>query len=112
LPKLTSPASYLYSPDSQRPSFQAAFLHQATIDYWRYSLAELPASYNRDDHLVWTLVAARYSALYIPPHQFSIKRRLRQPQRLLQADFVLQARRCLSLADNALSLSLVTLYSV
>jgi hypothetical protein len=31
-----------------------------------------------------------------------------QPQRLRNAGFVLQPRRCLSLADNALSLSLVT----
>ena len=48
----------------------------------------------------------------VPPYQFGVKRRLGQPHRLLQADFVLQPRRCLSLADNAPSLPLVTLHSL
>jgi hypothetical protein len=44
----------------------------------------------------------------IPPYQFGVEGRPGQPQRLRNADFVLQPRRCLSLADNALSLLLVT----
>src|ERR1700722_1233148 len=91
--------------------FPATFLHQATVDYRRCSLTEPPASRNRDDHLVRTLVAAPLPRP-VPPHRFGVERRLRQPQRLLQADFVLQPRRCLSLADNALSLSFVTLHSL
>jgi hypothetical protein len=46
--------------------------------------------------------------LSVPPHQFRVKRRPRQLQRLLNAGFVLQPGRCLSLADDALSLPLVT----
>ena len=45
--------------------FPATFLHQATVDYRRCSLTEPPASCNRGDHLVRTMVAARYSALYL-----------------------------------------------
>jgi hypothetical protein len=46
----------------------------------------------------------------VPPHQFPGERRPRQPQRLLNADFVLKPRRCLSLADDALSLPLVIIH--
>src|SRR2546423_702687 len=60
----------------------------------------------RADSGRWSLLRS------VPPHQFGIKCRLRQPQRFLQADFVLQPRRCLSLADNALSLPLVTIHSL
>ena len=43
----------------------------------------------------------------VAPHQLRFNHRRRQPQRLLNADFVLQPRWCLSLADNAPSLPLV-----
>jgi hypothetical protein len=45
-----------------------------------------------------TLVADYCSA--VPPHQFGVEGRPGQPQRLRNADFVLQPRRCLSLADK------------
>jgi hypothetical protein len=46
-----------------------------------------------------------------PPHQLRVNRRPQQPQRLLNADFVLQPRRRPSLADNVLRLSFATVHS-
>jgi hypothetical protein len=101
----------LYSPDSQRPSFQATFpppshCRLPALQSHRAARFLQPRRPPRADSGRWPLPRS------VPPHQFGVKRRFRQPQRLLQADFVLQPRWCLSLADNALSLPLVTLHSL